>query len=257
VWHSPFVGPANLRPTRLEYASAACGLRSDAAATAWRLAFAATVDAIVDARLAVSWEDDAISDELETRLIARLTARDERAFSELVRAYEKRVLGLVTRMIGNRDEAKELTQEVFFQVFKAIGSFRGESKLSTWIYRIAVNQCKNRVKYLKVRHSDAQDELESVAERVPFGEVRRANVGEVARPDEMMAGRQVEAIVQQAILQLEPSFRECLVLRDVEELSYEEIEQITGLNLGTVKSRIHRARGQLKDLVEAALGEKV
>lgn len=203
------------------------------------------------------WEELAISDELEQRLIARLTARDERAFSELVRAYERRVLGLVTRMIGNRDEAKEVTQEVFFQVFKAIGTFRGESKLSTWIYRIAVNLCKNRVKYLKVRHSDEQDELEEVAERVPFGEVRRANVGTIERPDEMMVGRQLEYIVQQAILQLEPSFRECLVLRDVEELSYEEIEQITGLNLGTVKSRIHRARGQLKELVEKALGEKI
>jgi RNA polymerase sigma-70 factor, ECF subfamily len=197
------------------------------------------------------------SDELEQRLIARLTTRDERAFTELVRAYERRVLGLVTRMIGNRDEAKEITQEVFFQVFKAIGGFRGESKLSTWIYRIAVNQCKNRVKYLKVRHSDEQDELEAVAERVPLGEARRANVGTIERPDELMAGRQMEQIVQNAILQLEPSFRECLVLRDVEELSYEEIEQITGLNAGTVKSRIHRARGQLKDLVERALGEKL
>jgi RNA polymerase sigma-70 factor, ECF subfamily len=197
------------------------------------------------------------SEELEQRLIARLTTRDERAFTELVRAYERRVLGLVTRMIGNRDEAKEITQEVFFQVFKAIGGFRGESKLSTWIYRIAVNQCKNRVKYLKVRHSDEQDELEAVAERVPLGEARRANVGTIERPDELMAGRQMEQIVQNAILRLEPSFRECLVLRDVEELSYEEIEQITGLNAGTVKSRIHRARGQLKELVERALGEKL
>jgi RNA polymerase sigma-70 factor, ECF subfamily len=203
---------------------------------------------LLQGSLPLPWEDSTISDDLEQRLIARLTARDERAFTELVRAYERRVLGLVTRMIGNRDEAKEITQEVFFQVFKAIGSFRGESKLSTWIYRIAVNQCKNRVKYLQVRHSD---------EQVPLGEARRANVGSIDRPDEMMAGRQMEQIVQAAILRLEPSFRECLVLRDVEELSYEEIEQITSLNAGTVKSRIHRARGQLKDLVEKALGEKL
>jgi RNA polymerase sigma-70 factor (ECF subfamily) len=82
-------------------------------------------------------------------------------------------------------------------------------------------------------------------------------VAQIERPDEMMAGKQVERIVQEAILALEPSFRECLVLRDVEELSYEDIGVITGLPEGTVKSRIHRARAQLKELVERALGEKI
>jgi RNA polymerase sigma-70 factor (ECF subfamily) len=193
----------------------------------------------------------------EARLIERLIARDERAFNALVRAYERRVFALVLRMIGNRAEAEDLAQEVFVQVFKAIGSFRGDSKLSTWIYRIAINLCKNRSKYLRVRHAGEQDELEAVAERVPLGQARGANVAQIERPDEMMAGKQVEHIVQQAILQLEPSFRECLVLRDVEDLSYEEIGAITGLPEGTVKSRIHRARAQLKEIVERALGEKI
>lgn len=193
----------------------------------------------------------------ERRLVERLVARDEHAFNALVRAYERRVFALMLRMIGSRPEAEDLAQEVFVQVFKAIGSFRGESKLSTWIYRIAINLCKNRTKYLRVRHAGEQEELEAHAERVPMGELKRANVGQIERPDEMMVGKQVERIVQQAILQLEPSFRECLVLRDVEELSYEEIGAITGLPEGTVKSRIHRARAQLKELVEEALGEKI
>jgi RNA polymerase sigma-70 factor (ECF subfamily) len=193
----------------------------------------------------------------EARLVERLIARDERAFNALVRAYERRVFALVLRMLGSRPEAEDLAQEVFVQVFKAIGSFRGESKLSTWIYRIAINLCKNRSKYLRVRHAGEQEELEALQERVPMGEVGRANVAHVERPDEMMAGRQVERIVQRAILELEPSFRECLVLRDVEDLSYEEIEQITGLPAGTVKSRIHRARAQLKEIVERALGERI
>ena len=90
-----------------------------------------------------------------------------------------------------------------------------------------------------------------------MGEVSRSNVAQIERPDDMVAGKQVERIVQRAILELEPTFRECLVLRDVEELSYEEIGQITGLPEGTVKSRIHRARAQLKELVEDALGEKI
>jgi RNA polymerase sigma-70 factor (ECF subfamily) len=198
-----------------------------------------------------------LPDLTESKLIERLVARDERAFNELVRAYERRVLALVMRMLGNRAEAEDLAQEVFVQVFKAIGTFRGDSKLSTWIYRIAINLCKNRTKYLRVRHADEQDELEAVAERVPMGEARRANVAQIERPDEAMAGKQVEKIVQQAILQIEESFRECLVLRDVEELSYEEIGEITGLPAGTVKSRIHRARAMLKELVERELGEKI
>lgn len=203
------------------------------------------------------WPDVALPDELEAALIARLVARDERAFNELVQAYGRRVSGLVFRMLGNRAEAEDLTQEVFVQVFKAIGTFRGDSKLSTWIYRIAVNLCKNRTKYLKVRHAGEQDELEAVAERVPLGEATRANVAQIERPDEAMAGRQVEKIVQDAIARIDPTFRECLVLRDVEELSYEEIGEITGLPPGTVKSRIFRARAQLKEMVERELGEKI
>src|SRR5258708_5333532 len=85
-------------------------------------------------------------DDTEARLIEQLVARDERAFSALVRAYERRVFALMLRMIGNRAEAEDLAQEVFVQVFKAIASFRGDSKLSTWIYRIAINLCKNRSK---------------------------------------------------------------------------------------------------------------
>jgi len=196
-------------------------------------------------------------DELDSKLVVRLLARDERAFNTLVRTYERRVFGLVFRMLGNQAEAEDLSQEVFVQVFKAIASFRGDSKLSTWIYRIAVNLCKNRAKYLRVRHTSKQDELESIADRLPLGDARSAAIGHIERPDEMVAGRQIEAIVAQAITEIEDTFRECLVLRDVEELSYEEIGEITGLPPGTVKSRIFRARAQLKELVEKRLGEKI
>jgi RNA polymerase sigma-70 factor (ECF subfamily) len=193
----------------------------------------------------------------EGRLIERLVARDEAAFGTLVRTYERRVFALLVRMIGNRAEAEDLAQEVFVQVFKAIGAFRGESKLSTWIYRIAVNLSKNRSKYLRVRHTNQQEQLEKVDQHAPLAGARGANVASVERPDEVAAGKQLERIVQNAILEIEPSFRECLVLRDIEDLSYTEIGAITGLPEGTVKSRIHRARAQLKELVERALGEKI
>ena len=205
----------------------------------------------------VRLEAVSLPEDVEAKLIERIQQRDEHAFTELMRAYQGRVYGLSLRMLGNSAEAEEVAQEVFIQVFKSIGTFRGESKFSTWIYRVAINHCKNRVKYLKVRHSKKQDELEAIAERTNLGDARRANVGQIERPDEALAGRQVERIVQDAIAQIDPTFRECLILRDVEELSYEEIEAITGLALGTVKSRISRARAQLRELVEQKLGERI
>lgn len=203
------------------------------------------------------WDVPEPSESAEKRFVERLKAHDERAFNELVATYETRVFRLVFRMLGRRDEAEDMAQEVFVQVFKAVGQFRGDSKLSTWIYRIAVNLCKNRTKYLARRHSDAQDELEPHAERAPLSEAKGVTYGDVARPDHMVEGFQAEDIVKVAITELEPDFREVLVLRDVEDLSYEEIGQITGLAEGTVKSRIHRARGMLKTKVERAMGEKI
>jgi RNA polymerase sigma-70 factor (ECF subfamily) len=193
----------------------------------------------------------------DQKLVERLRAHDERAFNEFVQAYEQRVFRLVYRMLGRRDEAEDMAQEVFVQVFKAVGQFRGESKLSTWVYRIAVNLCKNRTKYLSRRHADAQEELEAGTERVGWERAKGVTSGELDRPDQVVEAYQLENIVRLAINELDAEFREVLVLRDVEDLSYDEIGEITGLPEGTVKSRIFRARGMLKARVEEAMGEKV
>ena len=193
----------------------------------------------------------------EDHFVARLVARDESAFNELVVTYQRRVFALVFRMLGRRDEAEDLAQEVFVQVFKAIDQFRGDSKLSTWIYRIAVNLCKNRTKYLSRRHANDQDDVDAMADRLPFSAAKGVSVGGISRPDELVEGMQLEVVVKRAIAQIEPEFREVLILRDVEDMSYEEIAEVTGLADGTVKSRIHRARAQLRTLVEKAMGEKV
>ncbi len=203
------------------------------------------------------WLDVALPDEVEARLVERLVARDERAFNELVRTYERRVVGLVTRMLNNRAEAEEVSQEVFVQVFKGIGSFRRDAKLSTWIFSITMNLTKNRSKYLALRKTRQQDELGGVIERAAFGDSAKTNASRIERPDEALAGKQIETIVQEAMLEIDPSFRECLILRDVEELSYEEIETITGLPAGTVKSKLFRARNKLREIVEERLGEKL
>lgn len=197
------------------------------------------------------------SEREEKAIVERLQARDERAFNELVRQFERRVFGLVFRMLGSREEAEDLAQEVFVQVFKAIDQFRGESKLSTWIYRIAINLCKNRNKYLQRRHAHQQDDIEALGDRAPMSSAKGTTAGSIARPDDMLVGLQVERIVQDAIQQLEEDFREVLILRDVEDMSYEEIGEITGLPSGTVKSRIHRARERLREAIETKLGEKI
>src|SRR5215813_12658737 len=196
-------------------------------------------------------------DSTEARFIERLRARDERAFNDLVKQYERRVFGLLLRLIGRRDEAEDLAQEVFVQVFKAIGGFRGEAKLSAWIFRIAVNLSKNRTKYLARRRVDSQDHFDGVGDDVPLHAAKDATLAVIARPDELLSGVELEAIVERSIAELEPEFREVLILRDVEDMTYEEIAEITGLADGTVKSRIHRARLQLKQAVEIAIGEKI
>jgi len=193
----------------------------------------------------------------EQRFIERLVARDERAFNELVELYGDRVYRLLLRMLARKDEAEDMAQEVFVQVFKSIHQFRGDAKLGTWIYRVAVNLCKNRSKYLSRRHAGAEDELDELAEREPLAAAKGVTLSDVSGPEQVVQGYQVEAIVRQSILGLDPDFREVLVLRDVEELTYEEICEITGLPEGTVKSRLHRARSALKEKVERLLGEKI
>lgn len=198
----------------------------------------------------------AVDEEMEAALVARLVARDEGAFNELVVTYERRVYALVYRMLGRREEAEDVAQDVFVQVFKAIDQFRGDAKLSTWIYRIAVNLCKNRSKYLSRRHAGSTEDIDAVAERQPLTSAKGVSVGDVSRPDELVEGMQLEGVVQRALERVDPEFREVLVLRDVEDMAYDEIAQVTGLPEGTVKSRIHRGRGQLRALVEEYLHGK-
>ena len=181
----------------------------------------------------------------ERLLIRRLRERDEKAFRELVDEYQGRVFNLTLRMLGNREEAEDLAQEVFITVFKSIDSFRADSKFSTWLYRIAVNHCKNRIKYLARRHDRRKAEFDEQVGRAAAAGTTSAPSAP-RQPDQNMAGAQMEVILQQAINGLEEEHRLLVVLRDIEELSYDEICDITGLAQGTVKSRLHRARAALR-----------
>lgn len=190
--------------------------------------------------------------EAERRLVERLKRRDEAAFNLFVRTYQEKVFALVYRMLGNRAEAEDLSQEVFITVFRSIESFRGDSKLSTWLYRVAVNHTKNRVKYLDRRarkgHGDIDDAPElAVSKGGPVS-------ARIDRPDEATEGTELEVKIRVALKALDPDHRELIVLRDLEGLAYEEIVTITGLPDGTVKSRLHRARAALREALERGIG---
>lgn len=180
------------------------------------------------------------------RLVRRLKDRDERAFREMVEEYGDRVFSLTYRMLGNREEAEDLAQEVFITIFKSIDSFRGDSKFSTWLYRVTANHCKNRIKYLARRHDRDRAELNERVEAVSAGGATLAAPRPVPRPDAQLEGAQLEQILQEAIGELDEEQRILVILRDVEDLSYEEICAIAELPEGTVKSRLHRARMALR-----------
>jgi RNA polymerase sigma-70 factor, ECF subfamily len=184
--------------------------------------------------------------------LARLRARDERAFQELVTTYGDRVFGLVLRFVGNRAEAEDLAQEVFVTVWKSIETFRSESKLSTWLFRIAANHAKNRIKYLARRSTDGRgldDAPEAALADVGPG-ARGSTHAHLHRPDAVLEAAERGGALERAIAALDEDQRLVVILRDVEELSYDEICDITGLPEGTVKSRLHRARLALKGHLE-------
>jgi RNA polymerase sigma-70 factor, ECF subfamily len=184
----------------------------------------------------------------ERALLTRLRERDEGAFTEVVSEYQNKVFNLVFRMIGNKEEAEDLAQEVFVTVFRHIDQFRGDAKFSTWLYRIAANHCKNRIKYLSRRHT-SQNGLDDVPEHHMADGGSAPVQSHVDPPDAILEGRQLEKLMQEAIAGLDEEHRLLVLLRDVEELSYQEIAEITGLNEGTVKSRLHRARMQIKEFI--------
>lgn len=180
----------------------------------------------------------------EHLLIARLRRKDPNAFEAMVRAHQDRVYDFCVRMLSDREEAFDLTQEIFISIHQHMDQFRADAKLTTWIYRIARNHCLNRLKYLKRRGRGRSDE---------FGESNELSIteamGGASQPDDAVHARTEKALVHKAIAMLEEDQRALVVLRDVEGLSYEEIMEITELAEGTVKSRLHRAREKLAGIL--------
>lgn len=177
----------------------------------------------------------------DLQIARRAGAGDMGAFDALVSLYNARVFGVAFRMLQDRGEAEDLTQEVFVAVYHALPEFRAESKLSTWIYRITKNRCLNRIKFLKRRHIGRHYDVDDAS----LASYTRDPKDEQRDPRRLLEAQEVSALINRGLSALSEDQRELIVLRDLEQLTYEEITDITGLQLGTVKSRLHRARARL------------
>ncbi|MBI3664761.1 MAG: sigma-70 family RNA polymerase sigma factor [Acidobacteria bacterium] len=179
----------------------------------------------------------------ELELVEELREGREEAFACLMSVYQQPIYNFVYRLLEDSGDAADVTQEVFLKVFRKIGEFRGDCSLKTWIYRIAVHEASNLRRWF-FRHRRGEFSLEENHEgRAAFLDVlvdtQENQYEQVLRQERMRA-------VEKALFQLKESFRVAVVLRDIEGLSYEEIAEITGVSLGTVKSRIMRGREALK-----------
>jgi RNA polymerase sigma-70 factor (ECF subfamily) len=204
----------------------------------------ASAGELVKQARAVSWSEVGGR---EAALIQRCAAGDEAACAELVAEHQRMVVQLAINLLGDRDEALDLSQEVFLRVFRTIHRFRGQSALRTWIYRIAVNQARNKHRFWRRRHRADQVSLdEHVATHGEF-----LSGGE-STPDRVFAQKELAERLQRALDRLPFDQRTAIVLREIDGLSYEEIAFSLGVAVGTVKSRLTRARQALRlDLREA------
>ena len=188
---------------------------------------------------AIGWSEAAGR---EASLVQRCAAGDEDASAELVAEHHRLVLSLATQLLGDREEALDLTQEVFLRVFRTIHRFRGQSALRTWIYRIAVNQARNRQRWWRRRHRGEQVSLDEHLER--HGDITQRT--DCTAPDRIFANHELARRLQAALDRLPFEQRTAIVLREIEGLSYDEIAFSLQLAVGTVKSRLTRARQALR-----------
>ena len=177
----------------------------------------------------------------EAALVQRCASHDEGACAELVADHQRMVVQLAVNLLGDRDEALDLSQEVFLRVFRTIHRFRGHSTLRTWIYRIAVNQARNRHRFWRRRHRNDQVSLD--AHIAAHGEFP-STLG--LRPDRVFEQKELGARLQEALDRLPFDQRTAIVLREIDGLSYEDIAFSLGVAIGTVKSRLTRARQALR-----------
>jgi len=190
----------------------------------------------------------------DAALIARSQDGDTDAFELLVVKHQKRMLNTAFRLIQDYDEACEVTQDAFLSAYKNIRGFRGDAKFTTWLTTITVNLSKNRLKQMRSRQGHVAFSLDAPIQTAD-GEMTIDPPSKEPSILDCMEKRDIQARVQRCIKTLEPDFREVLILRDMQEFSYEEIGAMLKLAAGTVKSRLFRGREAIKDCLKKAMGE--
>jgi len=197
-------------------------------------------------------QDAAAGVDPDTEVVRRARTGDQGAFEQLVVNHQRRTFNVAYRILGDYDEALDLTQEVFIRAHRSLGQFRGEAHFGSWLLAIAVNQCRNRLKHWKSRARSKHDSLST-----PIGEegsdLRRELPDPGTTAAEALEGRQLEELVREELKHVDGEYRTVLVLRELQGVSYEEIARMLDVPIGTVKSRLHRGRTELRELLRRRL----
>lgn len=180
-----------------------------------------------------------------TDFLDRLREGDAKAFDNLVLRYTSDIYGLLVRLTGDLDEAADLTQETFIAALRSIRGFRGDAELRTWLFRIAINRSRNRSRWWRRRRRESTVSIDASIGDTPITIADTLEDGRES-PENAVLRLEREKRLRKALAELAPAFREAVVLRDIEGLSYEQIAQAVDANLGTVRSRIARGREELR-----------
>jgi len=187
------------------------------------------------------------------QFIERLKRGESAAFETLVNERSGEIYGLLYRLTENAEEARDLTQETFLRAFQSIRSFRGDSDLRTWIYRIAINQARNRWRWWRRRRRDSTVSIDSTDENGKPALVATLKADNVQSPEQDTLAHERERILRNALKGLRRVYRETVILRDIEGFAYEEIAVALDISIGTVKSRLARGRQELRTKLEGSL----
>ena len=182
---------------------------------------------------------DTLTNEQEKDLVVRCQDGDKRAMEALILHYQQWVYNIAYGMLGTREDASDMSQEVFLWLWEHIGQFRFRSRFSTWLYRIVTNRCINVKDQKKRRQTDAM-EIDDSQPWVPV---------DTETPEKSVLRLEQREILQKALAELKDDYRQVLVLREMQDLSYEELAEVIGCSVGRVKSKLHEARKALRELV--------
>ena len=189
----------------------------------------------------------------EEQFIERLRRGDAAAFEVLVQERSSEIYGLLYRLTENIEEARDLTQETFLRAFQSISHFRGEADLRTWMYRIAINQARNRWRWWKRRRRDSTFSIDSSNDNGKLSLLESLRSEGIKDPEQDTLAHERERVLRKGLSDLRRVYREAVVLRDIEGLAYEEIAVALDISVGTVKSRLARGRQELRRKLEGSL----